>query len=608
MASGGLAGNTSVLSAEEMAFATSLVNEGQGHLFENWPAPGDADAEKKALIQQIMDSDAKYSGGVVQYIKNARKLLADSKAGVDPFAGYSPTVPMGETLTAHTDEWLAAEKIGVEAVADCCFMLVAGGLGERLGYSGIKVGLPTESVTGRCYLQFFIDHLLAYQASARKAKGDNTITLPLAIMTSADTDAPTKALLEANRNFGMAEGQVTLLMQGKVPSIEDNDGRIALDKTGFRIQTKPHGHGDVHSLLHTSGTVKAWLKQGKKFLFIFQDTNAFALQSCLLGLGVSVQRDFDMNSVCVPRIAKEAIGGICTLKSQTASDLTINVEYNQIGAMLCATEQFKDGDVNDPVTGFSIWPGSINELIFKLKSYDAALEESQGAVPEFVNPKYKDDTKTSFKSPTRLECMMQDFPRLYSKGEKVGFTSLNRKYVRQYSPVKNNVKDAKVKQEAGLEPACASGGEMDLYKFNADVLSCGGTGMAIGDTITAEFVGIKVSIPPAAVLSPSFALGCKSKVYGGSLAPGSVIVLDGEGITLKNVNVDGCLIVKAAPGEAITLENLNVTNAGCKFVPLSPEELEAAPEPIAIRGFRVEHREAKTYLNAGTYTGDATCD
>jgi hypothetical protein len=27
-----------------------------------------------------------------------------------------------------------------------------------------------------------------------------------------------------------------------------------------------------------------------------------------------VEKDFDMNSCCVPRIAKEAIGGICDLK------------------------------------------------------------------------------------------------------------------------------------------------------------------------------------------------------------------------------------------------------------------------------------------------------
>jgi hypothetical protein len=46
---------------------------------------------------------------------------------------------------------------------------------------------------------------------------------------------------------------------------------------------------------------------------------------------------------------------------------------------------------------------------------------------------------------------------------KVGFASLNREAVRQYSPVKNNVKDAAAKQQAGLEPACASAGEMDVY-------------------------------------------------------------------------------------------------------------------------------------------------
>eukprot|EP01048_Picozoa_sp_COSAG05_P007983 COSAG05_NODE_586_length_8516_cov_12.928122_3_plen_236_part_00 len=185
-----------------------------------------------------------------------------------------------------------------------------------------------------------------------------------------------------------------------------------------------------------------------------------------------------------------------------------------------------------------MWPGNINELIFKLESYDAALEESKGTVPEFVNPKYKDASKTSFKSPTRLECMMQDFPRLYSKGEKLGFTSLNRKFVRQYSPVKNNVKDAAVKQASGLEPACAAAGEMDVYKFNCDYLGCNGTGMAIGAPLEAEFLGIKVAIPPAVSVSPGFLLGVEGKVSGGSLATGSTLIIEGEGdITLKNVTV-----------------------------------------------------------------------
>ena len=41
----------------------------------------------------------------------------------------------------------------MEAAADAAFVLVAGGLGERLGYSGIKLALPSESATGACFLQ-----------------------------------------------------------------------------------------------------------------------------------------------------------------------------------------------------------------------------------------------------------------------------------------------------------------------------------------------------------------------------------------------------------------------------------------------------------------------
>jgi UDP-sugar pyrophosphorylase len=37
-------------------------------------------------------------------------------------------------------------------------------------------------------------------------------------------------------------------------------------------------------------------------------------------------------------------------------------------------------------------------------------------MPEFVNPKYADKEKTVFKKPTRLECMMQEYPKVLPKG------------------------------------------------------------------------------------------------------------------------------------------------------------------------------------------------
>lgn len=34
----------------------------------------------------------------------------------------------------------------------------------------------------------------------------------------------------------------------------DNEGHFGLEHGKLLIQTKPHGHGDVHTLLHMNGT------------------------------------------------------------------------------------------------------------------------------------------------------------------------------------------------------------------------------------------------------------------------------------------------------------------------------------------------------------------
>ncbi len=79
------------------------------------------------------------------------------------------------------------------------------------------------------------------------------------------------------------------------------------------------------------------------------------------------------------------------------------------------------------VTASLIWccAGNINQLILKVDSYVKSLEETQGIIAEFVNPKYKDASKTGFKSSTRLECMMQDYPKALPPYAAVGFTVVN---------------------------------------------------------------------------------------------------------------------------------------------------------------------------------------
>lgn len=48
-------------------------------------------------------------------------------------------VPSGESLTFGDDNFVQFEEIGVSEMQNAAFVLVAGGLGERLGYNGIKV-------------------------------------------------------------------------------------------------------------------------------------------------------------------------------------------------------------------------------------------------------------------------------------------------------------------------------------------------------------------------------------------------------------------------------------------------------------------------------------
>lgn len=263
--------------------------------------------------------------------------------------------------------------IGVDAAAHTAFVLVAGGLGERLGYSGIKVALPAETARGACFLQVYIESILALQALAPPGT-----RLPLAIMTSDDTHARTEALLKTHGFFGMQPEQVSLIKQEKVPCLSDNAAHLALDPSDpYAIQTKPHGHGDVHALLHSSGLADAWQQAGLQWVAFFQDTNALVFRGLTVALGVSAREGYDMNSLAVPRRAKEAIGGIALLtRPGTGESMTVNVEYNQLDPLLRATVN-PEGDVND-ATGLSPYPGLNARILLFEGQYDKSSMQSCG--------------------------------------------------------------------------------------------------------------------------------------------------------------------------------------------------------------------------------------
>ncbi|CBZ55779.1 putative UDP-N-acetylglucosamine pyrophosphorylase [Neospora caninum Liverpool] len=600
-----------------------LEEMGQAHLLPPDARPQDL----RRLFMQLEQADSSYPGGLCAYISRARTLLAASQAGANPFEGCTAYKPAGERVEVPSPLFDRLEALGSEELHQCAFVLVAGGLGERLGYNGIKIGLPCETTTAKTFAQLYCEYLLAIQTQWEERKetegareslegqqssgktrrlfsgcspSGGASAVPLAIMTSEDTHDRTVALFEQHAFFGLQREQVTFMKQGKVPALRDNEARIATSAADpFEVLMKPHGHGDVHTLLHQHGLVERWKREGKKWIVFFQDTNALIFRALPATLGVSKQHSFAMNTITVPRKPSEAMGAICKLQKADGSSITINVEYNVLGPLLKA-----EGRGDDPTSdGFSCFPGNTNALVFSIEPYCSALQRTGGTVPEFVNPKYKDSTKTSFKSPTRLECMMQDFPRLFSPTDPVGFTELDRWFC--YSSVKNNAADAKQKIAAGIPPECALSGEADLYWSNARLLA-----------LAAESAGAKVEVEeaeavcarevtypmgPRVVLAPSWGLSeaCMRRRLQGAatlkLSSTSTLIVEGD-VFIKHLELDGAAVLRAAPGAKLVVNKLVVKNEGWPLRIL--QQTQDAPPATAMRGYTFDHK--------GTYTAENT--
>ena len=501
--------------------------------------------EKKNFIEQFNYLEKATPGGIKDYIKRAKILLEESKNNINPFKDYTPEVPLGFDIKVGSDQFYELDKLGFEQIENTVFVLVAGGLGERLGYPDIKIGIETDLITKRKFIEIYIEYIKAFENRIKKnKKKDENWFIPLCIMTSDDTHNKTLELLNKNKNFGLKENQISIIKQEKCPAILDNECHLALIKDKLILETKPHGHGDIHYLLYKSEKVKNWIKEGKKYLVLFQDTNILSFNCIPSSIGTSIKLNLDINSICVPRKPKDAIGAICKLVKKDGTSITNNVEYNQLDSLL--KEKYnKEGDVPNK-DGISDFPGNINIIIFKLDTYIKALEETKGLIPEFVNPKYTDETRTKFKSPTRLECLMQDLPKLLKNGENVGFTSFERWFC--FSACKNNLKDACNKLKKNQSPESAFSIEQDIFIYNKKILEIIGK-LEIDQTEKENELNIeecKIKFGPKIIIYPEFAptvtelrdklLKMKKKI---KMTNNSTLILKKDVNIEEGINLDG---------------------------------------------------------------------
>jgi len=519
--------------------------------------------EQNEFVNQFNELDKACRGGIKDYIKRAKVLLENSMNKQNSFHKYKIEVPYDiPRIDIGSEEFYELEELGFKQLKDSVFVLVAGGLGERLGYKGIKIGLQTELLTLRTYIELYIEHIKAYEDRIRKKENlPSEWFIPFCIMTSGDTNEGTIAFLKEHSNFGMKENQISLLKQDKLPAILDNDCHLALRTDKFLLQTKPHGHGDIHYLLYKSGKAKKWFEEGKKYMIQFMDTNALAFNCVPSTVGVSVKYKYDVNSTVVLRRAQEKIGALCKLIDKDGKTSLANIEYNQLDSLFKEKYNGK-GDIPNK-EGFCDFPGNLNVLVFDLGPYLNIIEESKGLVPEFVNPKYVDDTRKKFKAPTRLETLMQDVPKLIKNNGTEGYTYFHRWFC--FSACKNNLHDACERLKKGESAECAFSVEREIFQYNErmmkDVI---GKLEVINTEPPNELIigGCKVTFGPKIIIYPSFAatpteLRDKLKHMKKTIkmTNNSTLILKNDVMIDEGIDLDGYLIVDKDLKEYVVCKN-----------------------------------------------------
>jgi UDP-sugar pyrophosphorylase len=150
-------------------------------------------------------------------------------------------------------------------------------------------------------------------------------------------------------------------------------------------------------------------------------------------------------------------------------------------------------------------------------------------------------------------------------------------------------------------PGTLSSAESDKYIQNQRKLKFAGVHLPVtsvpDDLVTIS--GIPVTPGPRIMLCPAFCITQEEvleKVQGDNnhITQRSSLVLEGHHLTVRNLDLDGALVIRAGEDVRVTVDGLKVRNKGWELVGNDPGK--DYPEHVAIRGYTMAKHETREYL------------
>lgn len=243
-----------LLANENCMIISSLdyFKQHEPQLFRFWPQL--TTEQQQALENQLQSIDLAALERQKQLIAKPSSFPAVSFESFDDFAFFG-----------NTEDRLHGQRLIEEGRVGC--LLLAGGQGTRLRYSGPKGTYPISVVKQKTLFQLCAERVAAASRLAKRP-------LNLAIMTSPENDEETRLFFQNHAYFGLSPSQVFFFVQSSLPLL-DAKGQLFL-KSPWQLSVGADGNGCSLTCFVRSGIWQDWHRRGIEYLNVILVDNPLA--------------------------------------------------------------------------------------------------------------------------------------------------------------------------------------------------------------------------------------------------------------------------------------------------------------------------------------------
>ena len=255
--------------------------------------------EKESLLKQVGELDWK----LLDKITNGKERKKDV---VEKEIAPLPALNL-DAIKDRESEYRAA---GLKALSEgkCAAVLLAGGMGTRLGFDGPKGTLPIGEERELYLFEQLVENLKGVVSQAGRS-------IPFYIMTSEKNDASTRTFFEEHDYFGYSREDVHFFIQEMAAAV-DYKGKLLMEEKG-RLATSPNGNGGWFSSLAKAGLLEDLHKRGVEWINIFGVDNPLQKMCDPVFLGATILSGCQSGSKVVRKNdPHEKMGVVCRENGQ----------------------------------------------------------------------------------------------------------------------------------------------------------------------------------------------------------------------------------------------------------------------------------------------------